>query len=145
MKRDGIVNHHAALFLLILPVVNGHNLAGGTVNDLPPPLSVVSGVDHHQFFGNTLHKRNLQFRLHGSIKSSHHIALLYFIRIRLCPLVILPGGVIGGINFCPGSDQLLRELGAVAVTDGIRAPAFHQFYGFRHNIQISRNGYPSLC
>ena len=145
MERDSIVNDHAPLFLIIFPEIYGHNLPRRTVNNLPPSFSVISGIDHHQFFGNTLHKRNHQLRLHCGIKSSHHIALLYLIRVCFCPLIILPRGIISSIYFCPGLNQFFRELCTITVTDGISSPAVHQFYCFRHNIQISWNGYPSLC
>ena len=138
------MNDYTALILVIFPVINRHNFSSRTVNDFPPPFYVISGIDHHQVFRNAFHKWNLQIRLYCGIKSSHHIALLYFVRVCFCPLVILSGSIIGCIYFCPSLDQILRELGAVAVTNSIGSPAFHQFYGFRHHIQVSGNGYPSF-
>ena len=59
MERNGIMNDHTALFLLIFPMICGHNITGRTVDNLPPPFFVVSGIDHHQFLGYTFHKGNL--------------------------------------------------------------------------------------
>ena len=53
-----------------------------------------------------------------------------FTSLGLSPSVVLAGGVVGGVDLGSGVLQLLREFGAVAVADGIRAPAFQQGEGF---------------
>ena len=72
-----------------------------------------------------------QRTVRSGIERGHNVALLRFIGVCLSPSVVLAGGVVGGVDLGSGVLQLLREFGAVAVADGIRAPALEQVKGLR--------------
>ena len=52
------------------------------------------------------------------------VALLYLVRVCLCPCVVLAGGIVSGVDLGVRILELLREVGAVAVADGISTPLF---------------------
>ena len=73
------------------------------------------------------------------MEAGHDVALLHFLGIGFCPGIVLTGGVVGGVNLCILILQLGREIGAVAVTDGICTPALHDFQSLGNHIQVGGN------
>ena len=143
MERLGLVDDHAAGFLVIVPGFRGNGLACGPVHDFPPTLDVVPGVDLHQLRGNAFHQRDFQGLARGGIEAGHNIALLHLVRIGLGPGVVFPGGVVGGVDFGILPLKLCGKIGAVTVPDGIRAPTLHNFQRFGYHIQIRWDGHPA--
>ena len=127
---------HAAGGLVVAPGVGGQRLAGGAVHDLPPALDVVPGVDLHQLLRDALHQGDAQLPAVGGVEAGHDVALLHLVRVRLGPGVVLPGGVVGGVDLRPHLGQFLGELGAVAVPNCVRPPALQDLNGLGHNVQI---------
>ena len=135
----GGVDDNAFAGGIIVPVGGGDRLARRAVHDLPPAGNIVMVVDLHQLAADARHQGDGQRTAFSGVERRHNVALLGFVGVGLCPCVVLTGSVIGGVNLCAGVLQLLRKLGAVAVADGIRAPALQQVEGFRHCVRISGN------
>ena len=112
-------------------------LARRAVDDFPPAGNVVAVVDLHQLAADARHQGDGQRTVRSGIERGHNVALLRFIGVRLGPGVVLAGGVVGGVDLGAGVLQLLREFGAVAVADGIRAPALRAGQGFGYCGSIS--------
>ena len=109
MERYGLYGHTA---VGVAPLLRRHGLTGGSIHDLPPAGDVVVGVHlHHGVAG-------------GGVEAGHNVALLYLVRVCLCPCVVLAGGIVGGVDLGIRILELLREVGAVAVADGISTPLF---------------------
>ena len=141
----GGVDNNALGSGIIAPVGGGDRLARRAVNDLPPAGNIIVVVDLHQLTADAGHQGDGQRAVLGGVERGHNVALLRFIGVRLRPGVVLAGGVIGGVDLGSGVLQLLRELGAVAVADGIRAPAFEQVESFRNSVHISGDCYTTVC
>ena len=133
-------DHHAAGLGVIVPAFRGNGRACGPVHDLPPALDVVPGVDLHQFRADALHQRNLQCAGSRGVEAGHDVALLHLVGIGLGPGIVLPGGVVGGVDLCVLVLKLRGEIGAITVTDGIGAPALQNFQRFGDHVQIRGNG-----
>ena len=137
----GGVDDHAAL--LIPPGSGGDRFPRGAVHHLPPALDVVPGVHLHQLAADPPHQRDGQRAARGGVEARHDVALLDLVGVGLGPGVVLPGGVVGGVDLGVGSLQLLRVVGAVAVPDGIRPPALQQLQGLGHHVHIGGDGHPA--
>ena len=145
-KADGVlmvggrgVDDKALSRSIVAPVGSGDRLTRRAIHDLPPAGNIVMVVDFHQFTADARHQGDGQRTAFSGVERRHNVALLGFVRVGLCPCVVLTGSVIGGVNLCACVLQLLRELSAIAVADGIRAPALQQVEGFRHCVRISGN------
>ena len=127
-EADGVLvegyclHGHAAVG--VAPLLRRHGLTGGSIHDLPPAGDVVVGVHLHQLRADALHQRDGHGVAGGGVKAGHDVALLYLVRVCLCPCVILAGGIVGGVDLGVRILELLREVGAVAVADGISTPLF---------------------
>ena len=141
----GGVDDNAFAGGIIVPVGGGDRLARRAVHDLPPAGNIVMVVDLHQLAADARHQGDGQCAVLGGVERGHDVALLGLIGVRLRPGVVLAGGVIGGVDLGSGVLQLLRELSAVAVADGIRAPAFEQVESFRNSVHISGDRYTTVC
>ena len=139
MEQLCVMNDHISAFFLVFPLHAIHNSSGRAVDYLPPAPNIIPGIDLHQLFGNAFHQRNFQRFINRRIKSRHDIALLHLIRIFLRPFIVFSGRIIGRINLCTGFNQLLGKFCSITIPDRICAPSFHQFYRFRHDVQICRN------
>ena len=124
---------------IVMPVSGGDRLTRRAIHDLPPAGNIVMVVDLHQLTADACHQGDGQRTAFSGVKRRHNVALLGFVGVGLGPCVVLAGGVVGGVNLCAGVLQLLRKLSAIAVADGIRAPALQQVEGFRHCVRISGN------
>ena len=122
--RLGAVHHHTARGPVITPLVRPQRLARGAVHHFPPALDVDPGVDLHQLLRDALHQGDVQLLPVGGVKAGHDVALLHLVRVCLCPCVVLAGGIVGGVDLGVCILELLREVGAVAVADGISTPLF---------------------
>jgi len=129
-------NDHAAICLVVAPGIGGQRLTSGTIHDLPPALHIIPGVDLHQLLRDALHQGDAQLPAVGGVEAGHNVALLYLVRIRLRPSVVLAGGIVGGIDFRTHFSEFFGEFGAVAVPNCVRAPAFQNLDGLRYNVQI---------
>ena len=127
-----------------MPVGGGDRLARRAVHDLPPAGNIVVVVDLHQLAADARHQGDGQRTVRSGIERGHNVALLRFIGVCLSPSVVLAGGVVGGVDLGAGVLQLLREFGAVAVADGIRAPALEQVKGFGYCVHIGGNRYTTF-
>ena len=134
-------NDHAAICLVVAPGIGGQRLTSGTIHDLPPALHIIPGVYLQQLITDTLHERYAQLAVLGGVKAGHNVALLYLVRIRLRPSVVLAGGIVGGIDFRTHFSEFFGEFGAVAVPNCVRAPAFQNLDGLRYNVEVGGNGY----
>ena len=121
MERRRLHGHAA---IRIAPLFWRHGLTGGSIHDLPPAGDVVVGVHLHQLRADALHQRDGHGVAGGGVKAGHDVALLYLVRVCLCPCVVLAGGIVGGVDLGVRILELLREVGAVAVADGISTPLF---------------------
>ena len=121
MERYGLYRHTA---VGVAPLLRRHGLTGGSIHDLPPAGDVVVGVHLHQLRADALHQRDGHGVAGGGVKAGHDVALLYLVRVCLCPCVVLAGGIVGGVDLGVRILELLREVGAVAVADGISTPLF---------------------
>ena len=138
VEGRGLVDDDAAGLLLIAPGGGVQRLAQSAVHDLPPALDVVAGVDLHQLAADTLHELDAQRPARRGLEAGGDVALLDLIRVRLGPGVVLAGGVIGGVDLGVNALELLGVVGAVAVADGVRAPAAEQLQRFRHDVHVGR-------
>ena len=145
-KADGVlmvgdrgVDDNALSRSIVAPVGSGDRLTRRAIHDLPPAGNIVMVVDLHQFTADARHQGDGQRTTFSGVEWRHNVALLGFVRVGLCPGVVLTGSVVGGVDLGSGVLQLLRELSAIAVADGIRAPALQQVEGFRHCVRISGN------
>ena len=140
----GGVDDNALGCCVIMPRGGIQRLARRAVDDFPPAGNVVVVVDLHQLAADARHQGDGQRTVRSGIERGHNVALLGFIGVRLGPGVVLAGGVVGGVDLGAGVLQLLRELGAVAVADGIRAPALEQVKGFGYCVHIGGNRYTTF-
>ena len=145
MVGSGGIDGNAFAGGIIVPVGGGDRLTRRAIYDLPPAGNIIVVVDLHQLTADAGHQRDGQRAVLGGVERGHNVALLRFIGVRLRPGVVLAGGVVGGVDLGSGVLQLLRELGAVAVADGIRAPAFEQVESFRNSVHISGDRYTTVC
>ena len=129
---------------VIMPRSGIQRLARRAVDDFPPAGNVVVVVDLHQLAADARHQGDGQRTVRSGIERGHNVALLRFIGVCLGPGVVLAGGVVGGVDLGSGVLQLLREFGAVAVADGIRAPALEQVKGFGYCVHIGGNRYTTF-
>ena len=120
-------------------------LARRAVDDFPPAGNVVVVVDLHQLAADARHQGDGQRTARSGIERGHNVALLGFIGVGLSPGIVLAGGVVGGVDFSACILQFLRELGAIAVADGICAPAFQQGEGFGYCVHIGGDRYTTFC
>ena len=141
----GGVDDNALGCCVIMPRSGIQRLARRAVDDFPPAGNIVVVVDLHQLAADARHQGDGQCAVLGGVERGHDVALLGLIGVRLRPGVVLAGGVIGGVDLGSGVLQLLRELSAVAVADGIRAPAFEQVESFRNSVHISGDRYTTVC
>ena len=123
---SGRIQNDAFRSGIIMPCGSRHRLAGGAVHDLPPTGDVVVVVDLQQFAADPLHQGDTKRIFLRSIEGCHDVALLDLIGVCLGPCVVLAGRIVGSVDLGTGILQFLRELGAVAVAQGVRTPAFHQ-------------------
>ena len=123
MKKLCFMNHNTAGSFLVFPPAGRQDFPAGTVDDFPPACDIIPGIDLHQFIRYALHQGKRKLFFHRSIKSGHNVALLYLIRVRLRPFVVLAGCIICRIYFCSGPGQLLWKFRAVTVADCIGTPA----------------------
>ena len=137
--RRRLIDDDKAVF--IAPAVRGDNLAGRTVHNLPPAGDIIAGVRLQELGGKVIHQLNLQRLFPRHAEARHDVALLHLVRVRLRPCVILAGGIIGRIHLRAHLAQLGREIGAVAVADGVRTPAGKQFKRLRYDVDIGRDRY----
>ena len=140
----GCVDDNALGCCVIMPRSGIQRLARRAVDDFPPAGDVVVVVDLHQLAADARHQGDGQRTVRSGIERGHNVALLRFIGVCLSPGVVLAGGVVGGVDLGAGVLQLLRELGAVAVADGIRAPALEQVKGFGYCVHIGGNRYTTF-
>ena len=138
MERYGLYGHTA---VGVAPLLRRHGLTGGSIHDLPPAGDVVVGVHLHQLRADALHQRDGHGVAGGGVKAGHDVALLYLIRVCLCPCVVLAGGIVGGVDLGVRILELLREVGAVAVADGVCTPLFQNFQRFGHHVQVGGDGH----
>ena len=117
------VNDHAAALSVVAPGIGSEGLTGGTVHDLPPALDVIPGIHLHKLGADALHQRNGQSAASSGVEPSHDVALLDFVGVSFCPGVVLAGGIVGGVHLGIHTLEFLRVVGAVAVPDGVGAPA----------------------
>ena len=139
---NGAYNNIAAFFV-IAPVAYGHGLACGAIHNLPPSFDIISCVYGKHIRIKMIHKMNFKLFFNCRVERCHNIHLLNFIRICLCPGIILSCGVIGGIDFCARVFKLLGEFRAVAITNCICAPNIHNFNCFLNHIHIGGYCYSS--
>ena len=144
MVGSGGIDGNAFAGGIIVPVGGGDRLTRRAIYDLPPAGNIIVVVDLHQLTADAGHQRDGQRAVLGGVERGHNVALLRFIGVRLRPGVVLAGGVIGGVDLGSGVLQLLREFGAVAVADGIRAPALEQVKGFGYCVHIGGNRYTTF-
>ena len=137
----GLGDDHAAALGVVVPGGGIHHLTGGPVHDLPPALDVVAGVDLHQLRGDALHQGDVQSAAGSGVEAGHDVALLDLVRIGLGPDIVLAGGVVGGIDLGVLALQLCGEVGAVAVADGVCAPALHDLERLGDHIQVRGDGH----
>ena len=140
----GGVDDNALGCCVIMPRSGIQRLARRAVDDFPPAGNVVVVVDLHQLAADARHQGDGQRTVRSGIERGHNVALLRFIGVCLSPGVVLAGGVVGGVDLGSGVLQLLREFGAVAVADGIRAPALEQVKGFGYCVHIGGNRYTTF-
>ena len=140
MEGLRLLQHHAARRPVVVPLASVQHPAGGAVDDLPPALDVVPGVDLHQLGVDTLHQGNGQLVRLGHVEARHDVALLHLIGVRLGPGVVLTRGVVGRVDLRVYALELFGIVGAVAVTDGIRAPALQKSQRFRDNVYVGGDG-----
>ena len=140
----GGVDDNALGCCVIMPRSGIQRLACRAVDDLPPAGNVVVVVDLHQLAADARHQGDGQRTVRSGIERGHNVALLRLIGVCLGPGVVLAGGVVGGVDLGSGVLQLLREFGAVAVADGIRAPALEQVKGFGYCVHIGGNRYTTF-
>ena len=141
----GGVDDNALGCCVIMPRSGIQRLARRAVDDFPPTGNVVVVVHLHQLAADARHQGDGQRTVRSGIERGHNVALLRFIGVCLSPSVVLAGGVVGGVDLGSGVLQLLREFGAVAVADGIRAPALEQVKGFGYCVHIGGNRYTTFC
>ena len=77
------------------------------------------------------------------MKGRHNIALLHLVRVGFGPGVVLPGGIVGGVDLGVGGLQFLRIVRAVAVPD-VGPPAFQQGQGLGDHVHVGGDGHPAL-
>ena len=126
--------------LVVVPVRRGNGRPGGAVHHLPPAFDVVPGVHLHQLVADPLHQGDGQGPARGGVKARHDIALLHLVGVGLGPGVILPGGVVGGVDLGVHRFQFLGIVGAVAVPDGVRPPTLEQREGLGHHVHVGGDG-----
>ena len=136
MERSRAVQYHLCRSRIITPVGGGHHRSGGAVHHLPPALDIVPGIGFHELRAHALHQGNGEGAFPGGVKAGHDIALLYLVGVLLCPCIILPGGVVGGVDLGVHPLESVGVIGAVAVPDGVGAPALQQLQCFRDHIHI---------
>ena len=136
-------NDHAVRFSVIPPCLRREGLPRGAVHHFPPALDVVPRIHLQELTGNPLHQRDGQRPAHGGVKPGGNIALLHLVGIGLRPGVILPGGVIGGVDLGVHPFQSLWVVGAVAVPDGVRPPAVQKLQCLGHHVHVGGNGDPA--
>ena len=137
-------NDNTLAFGVILPCGGIQRLACRAVDYLPPAGNVVVVVDLHQLAADARHQGDGQRTVRSGIERRHNVALLGFIGVSFGPCVVLAGSVVGGVDFSAGILQFLRELGAIAVADGICAPAFQQGEGFGYCVHIGGDRYTTF-
>ena len=140
----GGVDDNALGCCVIMPRSGIQRLARRAVDDFPPAGNVIVVVDLHQLAADARHQGDGQRTVRSGIERGHNVALLRFIGVCLSPSVVLAGGVVGGVDLGSGVLQLLREFGAIAVADGIRAPALEQVKGFGYCVHIGGNRYTTF-
>ena len=133
------VKDDTAAFRVIAPCLRRNRRSRAAVDDLPPAADIVARVDLHQLRADALHERNGQRAILCGVKARHDVALLHLLGVRPGPVVILAGRVIGSVDLCARIAQLLRKIRAVAVADGVRAPALHDLQRLRHHVHIRRD------
>ena len=136
-------NDHAVRFSVIPPCLRREGLPRGAVHHFPPALDVVPRIHLQELTGNPFHQRDGQRPAHGGVKPGGNIALLHLVGIGLRPGVILPGGVIGGVDLGVHALQRLWVVGAVAVPDGVRPPAVQKLQCFGHHVHVGGDGDPA--
>ena len=117
-------NRHFAVF--VLPVFLRHFLVRRPVVHLPEGQGVRAVVQLE-----LLVEKALQRMDRDAIARSHHgigaqKGLLLGVGVRIGEGVVLPDDADGGVNAVPRLHDLVRQLGAVAVADHVRAPLFRQ-------------------
>ena len=138
-KADGVLveghgaDHHIAALPIITPVLYRHRRTGGAVHHFPPTLNIIISIHLQHCRVQVIHQVNLQRVLYRRMERGHNVHLLHLVRVRLGPGVVLAGIF-----------QLLGELCAVAVTQGVCAPALHNFFGLGHHIQVGGDGDSAL-
>ena len=149
-KADGVLveghstDHHIAALPIITPVLYRHRRTGGAVHHFPPTLNIIISIHLQHCRVQVVHQVDLQRVLHRRMERGHNVHLLHLVRVRLGPGVVLAGGAVGGVDLGAGVFQLLGELCAVAVTQGVCAPALHNFFGLGHHIQVGGDGDSAL-
>ena len=139
----GPVDYDGAALLVPAPRGGVERLARRAVHDLPPALYLVAGVDLEELGADALHELYRERPARGGAEAGGDIALLHLVGVRLCPGVILAGGVIRGVDLGVHALELLGIVGAVAVAYGVGAPALEQFEGFGDYVHVGGDGDPS--
>ena len=140
MEGEGLFQHHAAAVSVVPPGRGGHDRPGRAVHHLPPAFDVVPGIDLYELRTDALHQRDGQRAAGGGIEAGHDVALLYLFQMGPGPGVVLPGGVVGGVDLGVHSLEGLGVVGAVAVPDGVGAPALQDLQRLWHHIHIRGDG-----
>ena len=96
MERRSL-NGNLSVCFVIGPVPGGNNFACGSVNHFPPTFDIIPAVGRQHVGIEPLHQPDTQKRFCCRVKRRHHIHLLNFVGIGICPCVVFSCGVIGGI------------------------------------------------
>ena len=136
------LNYNFTVF--IMPFFASERPSDSPVHDFPPSLYVVMVINFQQVLMQSLHQIDSKHTVISHMKVRHHIHLLNFIRIFLCPCIIFSGCIICSINFCVKLFYLLRHIRTVTVSYGIRSPKLHNLFCLFNYIYICRYCYSPL-
>ena len=134
---------HFLRLSIIFPLIRRHHFSGCPVYDLPPSLRVINSIYFQLLRMEPFHQLNAQPGIPGRYSFADQIFLLYFIGIRICPLIIFSGGIISSIFLPILRQKFFRHRRSVAIPQGIRPEKIFQTYCLIHHIYIGRQCQPS--
>ena len=89
--------YYITCFFDIAPLSCRHCFSGGSIHNFPPSVNIVSRIYCQHIRIQMIHQMNLQFIRCSCMERCHDIHLLDFLRICLCPDIILTGCIISCI------------------------------------------------
>ena len=129
-KADGIIvkcyrlmDRDVSSLSIVIPLRYRNHFSSCTVNDFPPSGDIIMIVDLQHIRVQMIHQMNRQFTVHSRIKWCHDIHLLDFVRICLCPLIILSSRIICRINLRIYTSQFFGIISPIAIPDCVCPPA----------------------